>query len=74
MTSRADDYRRRGKEAEDEAETVTDPVVRTTLLEIARRWRELAEFAERNWQTVGERTGWANQYATYKRNLLSSAH
>ena len=47
MPSRADDYRRRAQEAEEEARRVTDPLARAELEAIARRWRELAERVER---------------------------
>jgi hypothetical protein len=40
--------RRKVEEADELAQKTTDPAVRTAYEEIARRWREMAERAERN--------------------------
>jgi hypothetical protein len=40
--------RRKAEEADELAQKTTDAAVRTAYEEIARRWREMAERAERN--------------------------
>jgi len=40
--------RRKAEEADELAQKATDPAVRLAYEEIARRWREMAERAERN--------------------------
>jgi hypothetical protein len=44
---RAEEYRRRAKEAEEQANKVRDPSAKEGFLDIARQWREMAEQAER---------------------------
>ena len=44
----AHECRRKAKEADELAQKTTDPAVRLAYEEIARRWREMAERAERN--------------------------
>ena len=45
---RADEYRKRAKDAEDYAERTVDSVIKQAFREVARQWREMAEQAERN--------------------------
>ena len=40
--------RRKAEEADELAQKATDPAIRLAYEEIARRWREMAERAERN--------------------------
>jgi len=44
----SNEYRRKAKEADELAHKATDPAVRLAYEEIAKRWREMAERAERN--------------------------
>jgi hypothetical protein len=46
--TRAEEYRLRAKEAEEQANKVRDPGARQGFLDIARQWREMAEQAERH--------------------------
>jgi hypothetical protein len=48
MGSKADEYRRRAKDAEEQAEGFSDPTVKIAWLSIAKHWRDMAEQAERN--------------------------
>lgn len=48
MSPRANEYRRKAKEAEAMAEAVRDQIAKETMLEVAERWHKLAEQAERN--------------------------
>jgi hypothetical protein len=45
--SKADDYRRRAEECKTSAARARDPKVKRALEEAARRWRLMAEQAER---------------------------
>jgi hypothetical protein len=45
--TRAEEYRLRAKEAEDQANKVRDSGAKQGFLDIARQWREMAEQAER---------------------------
>jgi hypothetical protein len=50
LSSRSEDYRRRAREAEEQARTTRDLKARKIYEDIARRWNELAEQVERhNW-------------------------
>jgi len=44
----AEQYRLRAKEAEQQANKVSDRSVKQSFLDIARQWRELADQAERH--------------------------
>jgi hypothetical protein len=46
--TRAEEYRRRAKEAEENATKTSNSVTREGFLDIARQWREMAEQAERD--------------------------
>jgi hypothetical protein len=46
--TRAEEYRLRAKEAEEQAEKIRDPATKQGFLDIARQWREMAEQAERH--------------------------
>jgi len=46
--TRAEEYRLRAREAEEEASRVRDPAVKEGLLGVARRYREMAEQVERH--------------------------
>jgi hypothetical protein len=46
--TRAEEYRQRAKEAEDNAKKTDNPVTKEGFLEIARKWRQMAEEAERD--------------------------
>jgi hypothetical protein len=48
--TKADEYRRKAEVAEALAEATQDPGARETYREVARRWRQLAEHAEKNQQ------------------------
>jgi hypothetical protein len=48
MSPRADEYRRKAREAEAMAEAARDQTAKETLLEVAERWHKLADQAERN--------------------------
>jgi hypothetical protein len=45
--TRAEQYRLRAKEAEEQASKIHDTQLKEGFLEIARQWRELAKQAER---------------------------
>jgi hypothetical protein len=47
MTHKADEYRRRAKEAEQQAEAVTDPEAKRAYWGLADSYKELARLAER---------------------------
>jgi hypothetical protein len=46
--TKAEEYRKRAKEAEEQASKVRDHAAKQGFLDIARQWRELAEQAERH--------------------------
>ena len=46
--TRAEEYRLRAKEAEEQANKVRDPSAKQGFLDIARQWREMAEQADRH--------------------------
>jgi hypothetical protein len=46
--TRAEEYRLRAKEAEEQANKTNNSVTKHGFLDIARQWRELAEQAERD--------------------------
>lgn len=48
MSSKANEYRRKAKEAEATAEATRDQMAKETFLELAERWHKLADQAERN--------------------------
>jgi hypothetical protein len=45
---RAEEYRRKAAEAEEMAKTVRDYEASRAYLDIARQWREMADYAERS--------------------------
>ena len=45
--TRAEEYRQHAKAAEEQADKIQDSWAKENLLDIARRWRELADQAER---------------------------
>jgi hypothetical protein len=45
--TRAEEYRKRAKEAEEQANKTRDAATKQGFLEIARQYREMAEHAER---------------------------
>jgi hypothetical protein len=47
LTSKADEYRARARECEDLAEKTRDSLVRQQLLEIAQKWRTMADQLEK---------------------------
>ena len=47
MRTKAQEYQRNAEDAEKEAERVKDPIAAETYRDIARRWRQMAEQAER---------------------------
>jgi hypothetical protein len=47
--TRAEEYRLRAKEAEEQASKTRDPIEKQGFLDLARQWRELAEQAEAGW-------------------------
>ena len=46
--TRAEEYRQRAKEAEGQAAKTNDSFAKQGFLEIARKWRQMAEEAERD--------------------------
>jgi hypothetical protein len=46
--TRVEEYRLRAKEAEEQANKTRDPSAKEEFLDIARRWRQMAEHAERS--------------------------
>jgi hypothetical protein len=46
--TRAEAYRRRAKEAEEQANKTHNSVTKQGFLDVARQWREMAEQAERD--------------------------
>jgi hypothetical protein len=48
MGSKADEYRRRSKDAEEQAKDVQEAAAKIAWLNIARHWRDMADQAERN--------------------------
>jgi hypothetical protein len=48
MASKADEYRHRAQDAEEQAEGVQEPAAKIAWLNIARHWRDMADQAERN--------------------------
>jgi hypothetical protein len=49
MPPLAEEYRRKAKEAEALAEAAQDQLVKEVYLEVAQRWRELADRERNNW-------------------------
>ena len=45
--TRAEEYRKHAKEAEEQANKVLDPSAKQDFLDIARQWRKMAAQAER---------------------------
>jgi hypothetical protein len=45
--TRAEEYRQRAKEAEENAKRTNNPDTKEGFLELARKWRQMAEEAER---------------------------
>jgi len=45
--TRAEEYRQRAKEAEEQAEKAHDTVIKEGFLDVARQYRQMAEYAER---------------------------
>jgi predicted enzyme involved in methoxymalonyl-ACP biosynthesis len=43
LTSKAEEYRAKARECEERAEATGDPFLKKQLLEIALRWRQMAE-------------------------------
>jgi hypothetical protein len=47
MASRADEYRAKAGECEAQAERTADPFLKEQLVEIAMKWRQMADHAEK---------------------------
>jgi hypothetical protein len=48
MGEKAEAFRAKAQELEVRAQTVIDPVARSTLLDVARRWRSMARHVDQN--------------------------
>jgi len=48
MMTRAEEYRQRAKEAEQQAEKAPDSLTKQGFLDVVRQYRQMAEHAERN--------------------------
>jgi hypothetical protein len=46
--TRAEEYRQRAQEAEEQADKVRDPSAKQGFLDVARRYRDMADQAERH--------------------------
>jgi predicted RNase H-like nuclease len=47
VTSRADEYRAKAREAEQLAEQIRDPGIKEQFLKIAQQWRDMAAYEEK---------------------------
>jgi hypothetical protein len=47
MTSKADEYRANARECEDLAEKARDSLIKQQLLDIAQKWRHMADHLEK---------------------------
>jgi hypothetical protein len=46
--TRADEFHRKAEDADKEADKIAEPIVKNAYREIAKQWRLMAAYAERN--------------------------
>ena len=48
-TSKADEYRGKARECEEGAEHTRDSFIKEQILEVAKKWQEMADYEEKRW-------------------------
>jgi Family of unknown function (DUF6381) len=48
MGPKSEEFRAKARELEERAQSVVDPVAKSTLLDVARRWRTMARQVDQN--------------------------
>jgi hypothetical protein len=50
VTSKADEYRAKARECEENAAQTRDSFLKEQFLEVAKKWRQMAEYEDNRWR------------------------